>query len=147
MKTQFKKLLLTAPLVLAFNFANADPWNCTDMFGEIEMNAVPGTSMMVGQCDKALIVLDKEKRVAIIGNASEENWELPPESAASKDLKEWLGVTTRFINFHSISIDFSKANIDRLKIIRQLNASMLPYQERQQILLALVKPTSKNEEK
>lgn len=144
---KFIKLLLTAPLVLVFNFTNANPWNCSDMFGEIEMTAVPGTSMMVGHCDKALIVLDKEKRVAVIGNAQEENWELPPESTASKNLKEWLGVTTDFIDFHSISIDFSKANIDRLKIIRQLNASMLPYEERQQILLALVKSAQQNQEK
>ena len=147
MKTQFKKLLLTAPLVLAFNFAAANPWNCANFWGEFEMTPVPGTSLMVAECYGTLITLDKEKRVVIVGNAQEVTWELPQESQTDKDIREWLGVTTTVIDFHNIAIDFSKANIDRLKSLQQVNTSALPPNEREAILFTLVKSAQQNQEK
>jgi len=147
MKTQFKKLLLAAPLALVLNFANANPLNCTNMFGELEMTVVPGApSLQVTECGDTFIAVDKANHIAIISNASQLFWETEAgDSKSNEKLLNWLGLTATQLNLSTVAVDFSNANTDRLKSLRQLNASFLPPKERETILFALVNSGEKND--
>ena len=146
---KFKKLLLTAPLVFAFNFANANPLNCTNVFGELEMTPVPGAaSLQVSECGGTFIAIDKSNHIAILSNSSQQFWEAEAENSTSNErLLNWLGASATQLNLNTVVINFSKVNTDRLQSLRQLNATFLPPKEREVILLTLLKSDEKGETK
>jgi len=125
-----KKLLIVVPAAfLALNISNASA------FCAPEPVKVVGTSLSVLQCDANTYLRDANSKVVLLIRPS---WDPESDEDAALVLK-FFGASSQFVTPEITAIDYSKANLDRLRAAMQIASKIPGAKEQDAAILALAK--------
>lgn len=141
MKNIFKKIAVLIHLVLATTFASA---STCGVFGDPQIIAAKVEPFLAYECGPRSYINDTERKVLIVTDKS--YWEDVNEEEFELVAK-WLGFKGEQVTPSILIIDYSKANIDRLRAMWQVVSSTSSPEEADQVMLTLAKADLSNKNK